>query len=116
MNSKNCFAIVIGAIVVLALLVIVFSACVQKVTSGKLKVTASINQVNVIFDDKNYTTPFERDNVKGGDYSLTAYKEGYKIKKIPITISAGKTTEINIELEEDPIDKEIIEGAPPRLK
>jgi len=101
-----------GIIVVLALLIIVFSSCVQKATSGKLKVISNIDQVNVILNEQNYITPFEIDEMKAGEYSLTAYKEGYKVKEIPITINIGKTTEINIELEEDPIDKEIIEGAP----
>lgn len=112
MNSKNCFLFVIGTIAVLSLLIIVFSSCVQKTTSGKLKVTSNIESVNVIFNNETYITPFEIENIKAGEYRLSAYKEGYQVKTIPVAIKARETTEINIELEEDPANNQIIEGAP----
>lgn len=111
MEQKSC-SIVVGIVLILAVIIVIFSNCFNRVTTGNLKVTSNPSEVNVILGEKTYVTPFSIDNIKPGEYTLHAYKSGYKVKDIPIKIESRKSTDIQIDLEVDPVDKEIIEGAP----
>ena len=110
MNPRNCLLIGFGIFLVVILVIIVISGCTQRLTTGKLKITSQPEEASVVINEQIYTTPFEIELMKKGDYTVRIYKTGYEVETVTFTINPRKTTEINVDLEELPEEQKLKEG------